>query len=212
MLPYKSGTVRITSKYGMRTLNGVTAMHGGLDLVGSNKEIISICDGVVEKSSLVTDKSDINWQVGNYVRILSDDGDKHYFFHLSERKVKEGQRVTKGQVIGIEGSTGYSTGSHLHFEIRRNGKAINTAEYLGIPNIIGTILTINDENMKKSEDKLMENRNVPADWAEEALEWAIENKIVVGDKKGNLGLDNPCTREQMIVFLHRLYTKFIKTE
>jgi hypothetical protein len=212
MLPYKSGTVRITSKYGMRTLNGITAMHGGLDLVGSNKEIISICDGVVEKSSLVNDKSDINWQVGNYVRILSDDGNKHYFFHLSERKVKEGQRVIKGQVIGIEGSTGYSTGSHLHFEIRRNGNAINTAEYLGIPNVIGTILTINDENMKKSEDKLMKNRNIPADWAKEALEWAKDNGVIYGDEHGNLGLDNPCTREQMIVFLHRLYTKFIKTE
>ena len=115
MLPYESGKVRITSKYGMRTLNGVTAMHGGLDLVGSDKNIVSVCNGVVVISTIIYDKSNINWQVGNYVKIQADSGDMLYYFHLSERKVNKGEKVTAGQVIGIEGSTGYSTGSHLHF-------------------------------------------------------------------------------------------------
>ena len=59
-----------------------------------------------------------------------------YFGHLSEIKVKAGQRVKITDVIGIEGSTGYSTGSHCHYCIRKNGKGtdINVSEFSGIPN------------------------------------------------------------------------------
>lgn len=51
------------------------------------------------------------------------------------------------------------------------------------------------------------NKNKPEEWAKEAVEWALENEIMYGDGTGNLQLKDPCTREQMCVFLHRLYNK-----
>lgn len=62
---------------------------------------------------------------------------------------------------------------------------------------------INGIDVGESEEN-MDNRNEPNDWAKESVEWAVKNKIMFGDENGDLGLDNPCTREQMVVFLHRL--------
>ena len=139
-LPYEKGNIRITSAYGMRTLNGVTANHYGLDMVGmQSKNIVSVSDGTVVQSRIVTDRSNLTWQWGNYVAILNTDGKTCYYCHLSERKVKIGQKVKAGQIIGVEGSTGYSTGSHLHFEVRIGTQKINAADYLGVRNEIGTL-------------------------------------------------------------------------
>ncbi|MGN1128115.1 MAG: M23 family metallopeptidase, partial [Candidatus Flemingiibacterium sp.] len=66
------------------------------------------------------------------------DGATIYYCHLAARTVREGQTVRKGDQLGIEGSTGQSTGVHLHFEVRRGNERINAAEYLGIPNEPGT--------------------------------------------------------------------------
>ena len=93
-LPYEKGDIRITSTYGMRTLNGVTANHYGLDMVGmQSKNIVSVSDGTVVQSRIVTDRSNLTWQWGNYVAILNTDGKTCYYCHLSERKVKIGQRI-----------------------------------------------------------------------------------------------------------------------
>jgi hypothetical protein len=68
------------------------------------------------------------------VAVQAGDGTVHYYCHLASRAVKYGDKIKKGQRIGIMGNTGYSFGAHLHFEVRRNNKAINAADYLGIPN------------------------------------------------------------------------------
>lgn len=139
-LPFDKGDIRVTSIYGMRTLNGITKRHNGLDMVGmQSKNIVSVSDGTVAMSRIVTDRSNTTWEWGNYVAILNTDGKLCYYCHLSERKVKVGQKVKAGQVIGIEGSTGYSTGSHLHFEVRAGSTPVNAADYLGIRNVIGTV-------------------------------------------------------------------------
>lgn len=139
-LPYESGKVELTSKFGWRTLNGAANNHKGIDLVGrTTKTVVAPCDGVVGQSAIfdkATDKTG-TWEWGNYVRIDTPDGLKIYLCHLAERKVKAGDRVKVGDVIGIEGNTGYSFGSHLHFEVRKNGVSVNPCTYLGIPNAWG---------------------------------------------------------------------------
>lgn len=140
MLPYESGNVRVTSPYGNRVLGGVTEFHGGVDLVGTgDKTVVAVAAVRVGASQRVFTGATAEW--GNYVRIDTDDGRKLYYCHLSRRLVSVGQRVNIGDHIGVEGSTGKSTGSHLHFEVRDGENAkINAADYLGIENEVGTIV------------------------------------------------------------------------
>lgn len=138
ILPFSKGNVKITSRYGNRTLYGVTGFHGGLDLVGTKTdEVVSVSNGTVLWSQMVTDKSNPTWQWGNYVAVRGDDGNTIYYCHLSKRLVSAGQSVKAGDIIGIMGSTGHSTGPHLHFEVRPgNLKATDAAAYLNLPNAI----------------------------------------------------------------------------
>lgn len=133
--PFESYKYRLTSPYGQRTLNGVRQFHNGVDLVGVGSSVVcSVCDGTVLSSQIITDKSNRTWEWGNYVSVQAGDGTVHYYCHLASRAVKKGDKVKRGQRIGIMGNTGYSFGAHLHFEVRRDGESINAAEYLGIPN------------------------------------------------------------------------------
>ena len=136
--PFESYKYRVTSPYGQRILNGVSNFHGGVDLVGvGSTAVCSVCDGIVLQSRIVTDKSNRTWEWGNYVSVQASDGTVIFYCHLASRSVKSGDKVKRGQRIGIMGNTGYSFGAHLHFEVRRNNTAINAAEYLGIPNKTG---------------------------------------------------------------------------
>ena len=207
-LPYKAkNRVRITSAFGYRTdpISGETGtFHGGLDLVGlDDKTICAPVNGTCVVSQIVTDKNNRTWEWGNYIAIAGDDGLIYYMCHLAERLVKDGQKVKAGDVIGTEGSTGYSTGSHCHFEVRGNNNIkINPAEKLGIDNVAGTVITIEEEKPAKELD------NIPADWAKEAVEWAVGAGILKGDENGDLMLRKNVTREQLIVFLYRYFKKY----
>lgn len=88
--------------------------HTGTDFVGKEKQVKAICNGVVR----VTAYDPKGY--GNYVSIQADDGKRILYCHLEVTSVCIGQRVKEGDVIGIEGSTGNSTGSHLHLEIRKS--------------------------------------------------------------------------------------------
>jgi murein DD-endopeptidase MepM/ murein hydrolase activator NlpD len=186
--------IRVTSKYGYRTdpITGKrNAWHGGLDLISADRAVLASVSGVVAVSQIVTDKSDPTWEWGNYVCIYGDDGRYIYYCHLDERLVVVGQRVSAGQQIGVMGTTGYSTGVHLHFEVRdASNKQMDAASYLGIANEVGEVATKADSGTS---------------WSDEAVVWAQENGIIYGDGEGNLMLDEPCTRRQMVVFLHRMW-------
>ena len=146
--PFETGKFRMTSPYGNRVLNGGKQFHNGVDLVGEGTKVVcSVCDGTVLSSQIITDKQNRTWEWGNYVSIQAGDGTVHYYCHLESRAVEKGDKVKQGQKIGIMGNTGYSFGAHTHFEVRRNNKAINAAEYLGIPNKVGqyNVRTINAE-------------------------------------------------------------------
>lgn len=133
-LPYKSGKVTLTSHFGWRTLNGQRDYHKGVDLSGTDKTLVAPCDGVIGSSTIITDKSNLTWQWGNYIRVDTADGLKIFMCHMAQRKVKVGQKVKAGDVVGIEGNTGYSFGSHCHFEVRKNGESVDPTPYLGISN------------------------------------------------------------------------------
>jgi murein DD-endopeptidase MepM/ murein hydrolase activator NlpD len=120
----------ITSRFGTRThpIHHVSLMHTGLDIAGPNKGPVRAADG----GSVIY----AGWRGGYGKVVMINHGDKHgtnlvtLYGHLSGTAVSAGQSVQKGQVIGYEGSTGFSTGPHVHFEIRENGTPVNPYRYL----------------------------------------------------------------------------------
>lgn len=139
-IPFDTNTVRVTSPYGQRKLNGKNEFHGGYDLVGvGSTDVVAAVGGTVVTSQIITDRSNLTWQWGNYVCVKTDAGQYHYYCHLASRAVKKGQHVKEGDKLGVMGSTGYSFGAHLHFEARgRDGRTtISPEEVLGIPNEVG---------------------------------------------------------------------------
>lgn len=130
------GNYRISSPYGNRRLeNGDNRFHNGIDYVGTDsKEIIAPTNGKIISSQIITDKNNPTWEWGNYVKMDDLNGYYLFFCHLANRNVRAGQTVEKGQIIGTEGQTGYSFGSHLHFEVRRkrDGTIINPDQYFKI--------------------------------------------------------------------------------
>ena len=123
------GYKRITSPFGPRTytLNGrkVSSNHKGIDIgAPSGAKIVASNGGTVVTSAYNAGG------YGNYVIIDHGGGKMTVYGHMSKRGVSVGQSVTKGQQIGKVGSTGRSTGPHLHFEIRINGTAVNPINYL----------------------------------------------------------------------------------
>lgn len=137
-LPYK-GEVRVSSPFGWRTLNGKRVYHKGIDLVGTDKTVRTVVGGVVGQSTIITDHTNRTSEWGNYVRVDGEDGRLYYYCHLAQRLVSHGDKVSVGDALGIEGSTGKSTGSHLHLEVRENGKSIDPTAIIGIKNIVGAV-------------------------------------------------------------------------
>jgi murein DD-endopeptidase MepM/ murein hydrolase activator NlpD len=112
---------RITSRYGMRRhpILGYRRMHKGLDFKASyGTPIYAVSDGTVKTSGR-------NGGHGNYVRLSHGNGLDTGYSHMSRIAVSRGQRVRRGQVIGYVGSTGLSTGPHLHYEMYRGGQNID---------------------------------------------------------------------------------------
>ena len=134
------GKYKITSPYGNRILNGKPEFHKGVDLVGiDDKTVYAPCDGIIGTSTRVYVGATAEW--GNYIRLDSADGKYSIFMcHLKSRAVVKGQKVAKGQKLGVMGNTGKSTGAHTHFEVRKKGTstAVNPSDVFGIPNKVGT--------------------------------------------------------------------------
>lgn len=123
--PINDGEYIISSRYGHRELEGETNFHKAIDLAADRGVDIYAADG--GEVVLV----DLNHsRYGKYVRILHDDGTITLYAHMSECMVNEGDRVYQGQKIGEVGSTGYSTGDHLHFEVRINNQPVDPELYL----------------------------------------------------------------------------------
>lgn len=177
ILPYK-GAARVSSPFGWRTLFGKRMYHKGIDLVGTDKMVRAVVGGVVGQSILITDTTNRTSEWGNYVRVDGEDGRQYYYCHLSKRLVSRGDKVSVGDALGIEGSTGKSTGSHLHLEVRENGKSIDPTAIIGIKNIVGAVreaktqertnYTVNGLTICRADDFSIEycdrkKKNIPED-------------------------------------------------
>lgn len=195
-------TYRVTSPFGYRT-DPVTGEgngeHKGIDLtlwrgysalsaIGAawNGTVIDVRDGV--------EGFDTVRSAGNRVTIDHGDGVITKYYHLANGSipVQVGDSVAAGQVIGQMGSTGYSTGAHLHFQLEIYGEPVDPMPFL-----------TGENDIPGGSAAVEEMDNTPAEWAEEAVTWAVENGILYGDENGNYRLHENCTREMMLVFLYR---------
>ena len=116
----------ITSGFGTRLhpVFKVYRFHSGIDIGVSHGTSILAAD----RGTVIT--SEYNSSYGNYVVISHGNGMTTLYAHMSSRKVSAGDVVSTGQVIGLVGSTGVSTGPHLHFEVSVNGQKVNPERYL----------------------------------------------------------------------------------
>lgn len=117
----------ISSYYGMRLhpIYGYYRIHTGIDIGAAHgTDIISSADGVV--TSVIYNEGGYGW----YIMVYHGDGITTLYAHCSKVIAKVGQKVKQGQVIALVGSTGASTGPHIHFEVRVNGKHTNPLDYV----------------------------------------------------------------------------------
>jgi len=121
----KPVTGTITSRFGLRQATAiVSGNHKGMDIGAPNgTPILAAADGTVTYSGWMSG-------YGNLVIISHGNGIQTYYGHCSKLYVSEGETVSAGETIAAVGSTGNSTGNHLHFEIRKNGTQINPQKYL----------------------------------------------------------------------------------
>jgi murein DD-endopeptidase MepM/ murein hydrolase activator NlpD len=112
---------RITSNFGYRThpVLFFRRLHKGMDIGAPHgAPIYAVLDGTVQAAGRAGG-------YGNFVKLAHAGGLGSGYGHISRFAVRAGQRVRQGQVIGYVGSTGMSTGPHLHWEVWKNGRAIN---------------------------------------------------------------------------------------
>jgi murein DD-endopeptidase MepM/ murein hydrolase activator NlpD len=119
--------VAFTSGFGVRSdpFHAGAAMHPGIDLAGKvGTPIYATADGTVLRAG---------WNSGGYGNLIEIDhgrGITTRFGHLSAILIRAGEKITRGQLIGRMGSTGRSTGSHLHYEVRIDGRPVNPVPFM----------------------------------------------------------------------------------
>ena len=99
-------------------------LHKGVDLAAKEGTPVKVtADGIVEKTEYWPEG------YGKYIVVTHNDEYTTLYAQLSEMKVKTGEKVKKGDVIGLVGSSGLSTAPHLHYEIRKDGEPVDPADY-----------------------------------------------------------------------------------
>lgn len=128
VLPLDSG--KITSAFGFRSdpfgTTSEVGFHNGTDIaVPMNSEVYAVSDGVVIAAEYDT-------VGGNYIRIAHENGFESYYGHLSYIEVSDGESVLSGQLIGLSGDSGKTTGPHLHFGLYYEKNPVDPDVYLNL--------------------------------------------------------------------------------
>lgn len=121
------GYTNVSSDYGYRSdpFTGVTTFHSGIDMPApAGTPIVAAASGTVEWANYSS-------SAGNWIGINHGNGVYTVYMHMSALLVSAGTRVSAGQTIGLVGTTGSSTGNHLHFSVRKNSAYVNPWDYVG---------------------------------------------------------------------------------
>lgn len=187
---YPIKTHKVTCEFG-KVGDWQCGWHIGVDLVG-DKNIYPIAEGAVESINRK------GASYGNHIVIKHDDGLVSLYAHLSEVKVKAGEKVSLGTLLGIMGATGNASGVHLHLELHNGaykypptGSNPYTASW-----IINPLAWIED-HIGTSTDE-----SEPSDWAKADWEWCKENGYLDGTRPH----DN-VTRQEMAAVIRRIVGK-----
>ena len=198
MLAHYKGKFRVSQPYTFKT-------HNAIDMVAEDDTTLyAICDGTIGSSTIITDKSNKTWEWGNYVKLVADDGTLIFYCHMSKRLVKKGDRVKKGDPIGIEGETGYAFGRHCHLEVRNpNNKVtneVNTVKYTGIPNVRGTYThsfsapsAPTPAPIPSGSTRYAKLENVP-EWARSLIKELWDSGALKGDGSGRFDISDDMVR------------------
>lgn len=196
-----TGMFDVTATYGQKGAYWANG-HKGVDLTCSNHDIYATCDGTVR----VVSYDSAGW--GHYVSIGDSDGRRHIFCHLQAGSIKvtPGQKVNRLTVIGTMGTSGNSSGLHLHYQINnKNDTPIDPTPYLGIPNVKGAYNS-KDFEIKENAMKFKDSNKI-SKWAQEAVEKVSDAGIMVGDDKGDFNPKANLTRQEAAVILARILDK-----
>ncbi|MDH4321450.1 MAG: M23 family metallopeptidase [Desulfobulbaceae bacterium] len=129
---------KITSTFGKRIdpINNRPAFHEGVDIKNKFRSpITATADGVVAESGFTSG-------YGNYVVINHGNGFYTRYFHMNKRAVAQGSSITRGQLVGYMGTSGRSTGTHLHYEIKYKNNPVNPLKFMQIARYIKENKTI----------------------------------------------------------------------
>lgn len=210
----EEGQVNVTSPFSparIDPIGGYVAAHNGVDITrwveGAEyqSQTATICAYAAGKVCKVAEDGSRGCHVG----IDHGNGWVTWYFHLAKNttRVVYGQKVEARQPIGYMGNTGHSAGAHLHFQLEKDGEAIDGLPYLLMEKKIpeGDDMTYEEflEYMWKYEAQRAQAPATDAAWAKEALAWAKKNKIMQGDESGNLMPRSYVTREQIAAMLRR---------
>lgn len=125
--PLPKGSYRVSSKFNLARRHPVlmyVRKHEGVDFAAPRgTKVYAAADGIVQLSKY-------SRSAGKYIIVNHQNGYTTSYMHLSRRYVSNGDKVKKGQVIGLVGNTGISTGNHLHYEIRENGTAFDPEPFM----------------------------------------------------------------------------------
>jgi len=126
IMPVKTDAYWISSGFGWREspFTGLREFHRGLDISAMRgTPIIAPADGIVISASK-------RYHIGKFIEIKHNDKYSTLYGHLLQHKVEKGQKVKRGDIIGLMGTTGMSTGYHLHYEVRKDSVSINPCNYI----------------------------------------------------------------------------------
>jgi len=199
---------RITSPFGWRSdpFTGERKFHTGVDLVLEHQAPIhSFVGGQVVHAKMGATGSGFGGY-GIVVAIKDKYGCLHVYAHLDMAVVTVGQFVDRGKMIGRQGNTGQSTGSHLHYEIRKDSSP-QFGWIADRQNNCYEPLTYLREYFTKEYERVMTDKfkDVPEDhWAAKSILKADEAGVLVGVSENEFGLGQAVTREQLAVVLDRL--------